>query len=141
MGRFGSGELVTIGLGVVAPLVLFSLQLALVLWNRRLMRAGKGRPAAVGFYAGVLSLVVPLLGVLGTVILMSAAFDDVSRAPASDRAAVLAGNISEAMNLTALGVVAGSAAFLISLGCAIYAHRWGVAPLPGRGAGDVDRSA
>lgn len=129
VGRIGSGELVSLLFGAVGPLLGIVLQLAVVLWNRRLMRAGLGRVPRVGMYSGVLSMVLPMLGVLVTVLMLGGSFADVGRVGPEARAHVLAEGIASAMVFTVAGLVAGTVAIVVSLGCAIYAQ-WG--PRPGQ---------
>lgn len=100
-----------IGIGVLAAHALVAAILG-VLAQR--LGTARGGPWRWVVWAPIAALLMPMLGVALTVLGLVAAFGDVGSAPASERAAVLARGISEAMNATALSFGLAWAIYLVT---------------------------
>ena len=70
--------------------------------------------------SGGVVLLAPLLGLLVTVLFLRGAFRDTATAAPSEKARLLAGGISEAMNGTAFGIIISCVAMVPAI---IYAVR------------------
>lgn len=120
MGRIGAGEATTI-LFLLAIVLYAVVPIALIVWARRLIRAG--RSAAAGLWTAAAAIVVPVLGVVGAIVHAGQAFARAGEVDAAHRAQAVATAISEAMNVGVLGLIASAALVVVSLGLLVHAWR------------------
>lgn len=120
MGRIGAGEATTI-LFLLAIVLYAVVPIALIVWARRLIAAG--RSASAGLSTAAAAIVVPLLGVVGAIVYVSQAFARAGEVDAAHRAQSVATAISEAMNVGVLGLIVSAALVVVSLGLLVHAWR------------------
>lgn len=125
MPALGIGEGAVIALSAVLSLLPLLGWIGLVIWARRVgARYPESSPWRRLWLLPVASLAAQTLGLGGTVLVLVVSFSGtvLSGIPAEDRVTVLARNISDAMSLTALGLVLSVVLLVASMVAVIVGH-------------------
>lgn len=123
MPSLGAGEAFLLPVGLCIALGPLLLWIGLVVWSRVV---GKRYPEASRWrklwLVPLASFAVQFLGLAVTVVMLTRSFSTVAHTEASERSAILAAGISEAMNASACGLVLGTVLLVVSVVLVVIAQ-------------------